>query len=631
MAKAQAKAPETHAFQAEMQQLLHIIIHSLYSEREVFLRELISNASDALNKHKFGAITNPDVRDKEQPLEITLTADAEAKTLVIEDTGIGMTRDDLINNLGTIARSGTLEFIKELSAADSTQRLDLIGQFGVGFYAVFMVASKVVVDTCPANPKEDAWQWTSDGSGEFQLAPSERKTRGTTIRMELKEDCEEFSQSVRLEGVVKKYSNFVPYPIQMDGRQLNAQQAIWSQSKSEVKAEEYNEFYKFITHGLDEPMHTLHLSIDAPVQYQALLFIPPHLPNDALYSPSGFGLQLYANKVMIQSQTQDLLPLYLRFMRGVVDTEDLPLNVSREMVQQHPMLAKLRQSLTGRVLRDLKSLAESNNEKYLEFWKQYGRVFKEGLAGDEDNRERLLELARFNSSTCSGPEEFISLKDYIGRMQDEQKEIFYFTGPTREAIERNPNLEYFRKNKLEVLYMYDQVDDVVMAHLTEFDGKTFASIDQSNLDAFEKDGAESQVDNLPEGELAPVLEFFKESLGERVSAVNASKRLIDSPACLVAPGDMPANFEKMMRVLNHDFKGAPKVLEINPGHPLVRNMASLLKAGGDNPLLKELAEQVFDNCLLVEGLIEHPEQMVERIQSLMTRTAELQAGALSKE
>ena len=615
---------EVHAFQAEMQQLLHIIIHSLYSEREIFLRELISNASDALNKLKFQMITDSKVRDAKLPLEITIEPDSENKAITLHDTGIGLTREEMIQNLGTIARSGTLEFVRKLSASDPNNRLDLIGQFGVGFYSVFMVAKRVVVDSCPANPKEAAWQWISDGSGEYQLLPSERKERGTSIRLELKEDSEEYCTPIRIENIVRKYSNFVPHPIKLEERQLNSQQAIWSRNKSEVSDEDYNEFYRFLTHGFEDPMHRVHLSIDAPVQYQALLYLPPSLTNEVLYSPTGFGLQLYANRVMIQQETQDLLPLYLRFLRGVVDTEDLPLNVSREMVQKHPLLEKLKSSLTGRVLRDLKSLAESNDESYRAFWRQYGKVFKEGITSDMENRDRLLELLRFNTSTCADGDDLTTLKDYVSRMRDEQKEILYFSGPSREAIERNPNLEYFRKKGLEVIYLFDQVDDFVMSHLQEFEGKPFASIDQASLDSLGENDTPSG-DALKEDEMQPVLAFFKTTLGERVNEVTASKRLVDSPACLVNPENMSGSMQKMMRAINRDFQGIPKILELNPAHSLVRHMAAMLKENTHPDLLKDLAEQIFDNCLLVEGLIEHPEQMVERIQSLMTRTAELQA------
>ena len=611
---------EVHSFQTEMQQLLQIIIHSLYAEREIFLRELISNASDAINKYKFIVLTQRETRDTDAELEITLEADPAGKTLTLSDSGIGMTREEAISNLGTIARSGTLEFVRQLTASEPGQRGELIGQFGVGFYSVFMVAKRVVVDSLPADPKLPGVRWVSDGHGQYTVAETERTRRGTSIRIEFKDDAEEFSQGVRLERIVQRYSSFIAHPIRLDGRRLNVQEAIWARSKGDVTPEQHKEFYNFVTHGTGEPLHTAHLSIDAPVQYQALLYVPPNLTNEVLYSPTAHGVALYANKVLIQQDAKDVLPIYLRFLRGVVDSADLPLNVSRETVQNNPLLGKLRTSLAGRLLREFKSLAESDTEKYNTLWHQYGKVLKEGLTGDPTNRERLLELLRFNSSTCQNSEELISLKDYVGRMQPDQKEILYFTGPSREAIERNPHLEIFKRKGLEVLYLTDPVDDFMMAQMYEHEGKSFASIDQQNLESL-KDAEPPQPEGpVVEGPaLEALLAHFKTALGTQVSDVRISRRLVDSPALLVSSDGMPGNLGKMMRMLNKDFKSLPKVLEINPGHALMRGISERLTTDSSDPLLKELAEQVLDNCLLVEGVLEHPERMVGRIQSLMTR------------
>ena len=612
---------ETFPFQTEMQQLLHILVHSLYSEREVFLRELISNASDAINRLKFHILTDPKVRDAEAELEIVLEVDVEGKALVISDSGIGMTREDMISNLGTIARSGTLEFVKQLSAAEPGQRMDLIGQFGVGFYSVFMVAKRVIVDSCPAQPEAEPSRWVSEGHGEFSLLPGERTTRGTTVRIELKEEGDEFANVARVEGIVKRYSNFIPHPIRLDSRRINIQEAIWTLPKSQVKEDQYAEFYKFLSHGNEDPLRTIHLSIDAPVQYQALLYLPRELTNEVLYSPKGFGLELYANKVMIQRDSQDLLPLYLRFFRGVVDTQDLPLNVSRETVQNNPLVARLRKSLTGRVLRDLAAMAEKEAEAYKTFWLQYGKVLKEGISADPDNKERLLELTRFNSSACEGPDDLITLKDYVARIPDGQQEILYFTGPSREAIENHPQMEVFRKKKLEVLYLYDQVDDFVMAGLFEYEGKKFASIDSPDLDALKEEEAVSHAEAVEGEALEGLLGFFKDTLGDGVSDVKVSRRLVDSPALLVSADGIPGNLQKMMRMMNQDFQSTPKILEINPAHAMIRGMAAMREAHPKDTALTELVEQIYDNCLLLEGLIEHPERMVLRIQSLMTRAA----------
>lgn len=625
---------EVHAFQTEMQQLLQILVHSLYAEREVFLRELISNAADALNKLNFRLQTDRNVRDAETEPEITLEVDSEGKALVVGDTGVGMTREELIENLGTIAHSGTLDFVKQLSAADPQQRADLIGQFGVGFYSVFMVARRVVVDTCPADPGEAPCRWVSEGHGEFTVLPGERQRRGTSVRVELKEDAEEFCQPDRLEAVVRRYSNFIPHPIRLDGRRLNVQQAIWTQPRSEVSEEDYTEFYKFLTHDAEAPLHTLHLAIDAPVQYRALLFIPPQLTNEVLYSPHAHGLSLYANKVLIQQDHKELLPLYLRFLRGVVDTEDLPLNVSRETVQHNPLLTRLRNSLTGRVLRELKQLAEQDDERYTRFWLQYGKVLKEGIPQDESNKERLLELARFNSSACESAEALTTLDAYVERMKEGQEEILYFTGPSRDAIERNPHLEFFRRRGYEVLYLYDQVDDFVMAQLPDYKGKTVASIDQADLKALQaEEGEDTEAEQRGEALAGETLDglvgYLKRALGERVQDVAPSRRLVDSPAVLTSADGLPGNLAKIMKTLNQDFQSMPKKLEINPAHPLVRSMGRIHAARPDDPTLGVLAEQLFDNCLLVEGLVEHPERMMERIQTLMQTAAELHAGSVS--
>ncbi|HUJ75710.1 MAG TPA: molecular chaperone HtpG [bacterium] len=628
----QPGAGETHAFQAEMQQLLQIIIHSLYSDREIFLRELISNAADAINKLKFELLTHQDVRDRDAELEITLELDKDAHAVTVTDTGIGMTRDELARNLGTIARSGTLEFVKAMSASEPGQRGEMIGQFGVGFYSVFMVAKRVQVDSCPADAAQPATRWSSSGDGQYTLESSPRTRRGTAIRVELKPGCEEFSTAYRVEEVVKRYSTFVPHPIRLDGRRLNTQDAIWAQGKEGISQEQYRDFYQFVTHDADAPLHAFHLSIDAPVQFKALLFIPRHLTNEVLYSPRALGLQLYASRVMIQERSEDVLPLYLRFLRGVVDSEDLPLNVSREMVQQSPVLAKLRQSLTGRVLRELQSLAESNAELYRQIWMQYGKVLKEGVTGDQAQRDRLLELARFNSSLCKSADELITLKDYVGRMRDGQNEILYFTGPSREAIERNPNLEYFRKNGLEVLYLFDRgVDDFMMAGMQEYSGKRFASIDTADLEAFKSESfkapeAPAGAEPLSQPDLDALLAFLRTHLGERVGGVTASKRLVESPATLVTADALPSNLQKMMQMLDKSFKATPKTLEINPAHPLIRDMAHMVKQP-EQALLKDLADQLLDNCLIVEGLLEHPERMVGRIQDLMTRAAAAAARA----
>ena len=612
--------PQTHAFQAEMQQLLGIIIHSLYSEREVFLRELISNAADALNKIRFLSQTQGDLRDRDAELAISLSVNAEANTLTIEDTGVGMTHQELKDNLGTIARSGTLNFVRGLSQADPALRQELIGQFGVGFYAAFMVAQRVTVDSCPAAADEAAWQWVSEGSGTYTMAPSQRKQRGTTITLELREDAKEFSTSARLEEIVRRYSNFIAYPIRLDGRRLNTLDAVWTRAKDEVKPEQYEAFYQFLTHGFDKPRQTLHFSIDAPVQYRALLFVPSHMTNEMLYSQDYSGLKLYANKVFIQDNCRELLPLYLRFLRGVVDSEDIPLNVSREMVQQGPVVAKIKASLTGRVLRELKTLADSDAAAYNTLWAEYGKVIKEGIPTDPANRERLVELLRF-SSTKTEENEGVSLKGYLERMKPEQKEILYATGPNRQTILRNPSLEYFQKHDLEVLLLDDQVDDFVMTALMTYEGKALANIEQADLEALKPESGQEAEPSTQAQALTPLLERMKTLLGSQVKDVTASRRLVDSPAVLTSPDGMSANMAKMMRTMGGLDMPAVRVLEVNPDHPLVQAMLKLAQQN-EAPLLEDLTRQLLDNCLLTEGGLEHPETMVERLHRMMERLAQ---------
>lgn len=448
--------------------------------------------------------------------------------------------------------------------------------------------------------------------------------RGTSIRLELKEDCAEFSQGGNAESIVKKYSNFIPFPIRLDSRQLNTQEAIWTRSKEEVNPEEYEEFFSFHAGMKVDKLFHVHLSIDAPVQYRALVYVPDTLSDEILYSGREMGIDLYASKVRIQERNQDLLPPYLRFLRGLVDTEDLPLNVSRETVQQNPLLRRLNNSLTSRILRELKTLAEDDPALYEKFWHQYGKVLKEGYNADQASKEKLNALLRFNSSSMENQEDLVSLKQYLERMDDDQKEIFYIVGPSRAAVERNPNLEFFKKKGLEVLFMYDQIDDFMMTSLGEYEGKTFASVDQTNIEALQNDADEEKTSEnaLAGEELEGLLTAMKDLLGDKVTEVKASKRLVESPAVLVNPDGMSGSFQKMMKAINREFQVMPKIFEINPAHELIQRLSRIRGISEQEPVLRDLVEQLYFNCLLVEGLVEHPEEMVDRIQSIMARAAE---------
>ncbi len=605
---------EIHEYQAEMQKVLDILVHSLYTEREIFLRELISNASDALSKMQFTTLTNPDILDKEVALEIKVSFDEEEKSITIEDSGIGMVKEEIIENIGRIASSGTLKFIKNL---DSKEKADnLIGQFGVGFYSVFMVAKKVILETRSFEKDGQGWEWSSEGTGQYELRPIEKAQRGTTIKVYLKDDTEDYCSEHRLETIIKKYSDYVPFPVILKEKTVNQVKALWTLSKNETAKEDYEKFYKQLTHDFKAPFHYQHLSIDAPIQYFSLLFFPEEIGNEVLYARESTGISLYAQRIFIQSENKNLFPPYLRFVRGVVDSEDLPLNVSRENIQHNALLEKIKKSLVSRLLKEFQNIADSDVEKYNQIWKKYGIFLKEGVSADFTNRKKLVELLRFNSSTFDGADEVTSLKDVLGRMREEQKEIYYAIGASREAILHNPNLEYFKENGLEVLYLYDHVDDFLMMDLREYEGKPLKSISQADIDLDDKKDTTKEA--LPEDESKSVIEYIKAQLGDKVADVIASKRLVGSPCSLMSAKDgMSSHMEKMMKAVNKDFEISKRTLEINTSHALIKNMADLLKKDQESPFLKEYIEQLFNNVLLVEGLLDNPLELLPRMYRFM--------------
>ena len=616
MSSAETTRPEVHQYQAEMQKLLDILVHSLYTEREIFLRELLSNAADALSKVQFLALTaQDDLLDPEAALEIQLSFDEEQQTITIEDSGCGMTREELIENLGTIASSGTLKFLRE--AQQSQQNVqNLIGQFGVGFYAVFMVATKVELTTRSWRKDQSAWAWSSSGSGQYELAPAEKSTRGTRIVVHLKEEAKEFCSDYRLKSIVRKYSNYVPHPIQLKEETVNQVTAIWTRSKEEVAQKDYEEFYKQISFDHEAPLQHLHLSIDAPIQYYALLYVPKKATNEVLYSREGKGLALYAQKVLIQSQHKGLLPSYLRFVQGVVDSEDLPLNVSRESVQQNALVERIKKSLTTRLLKELQTLADNNVETYAKFWSEFGILLKEGISSDYGNRSKLIELLRFNSSLSEGKASDVSLKDYVGRMREEQNEIYYIVGPSREAVIHHPNLEYFRKQSLEVLFLYDHIDDYLMSDLREYEGKSFKSISQADIEVPESN--EEAAHNLSVEQKEVLLHKIKQQLGDRIKDVVASKRLIDSPCSLVSPEDnMSAHMERMMKMVNEDYQISKRNLEVNLKHPILQNLAQLAEQDPKSEFFGQAVEELFRSAMLVEGLLENPTEMLPSLYRFM--------------
>ena len=617
MSKKTKPKTEVHKYQAEMQKLLEILVHSLYTEREIFVRELISNASDALSKVQLINLTEKKVLDKEGELKIEISFDEKNNQIIIEDNGCGMNKDELLDNLGTIANSGTLKFLQQAQSENKSAE-NLIGQFGVGFYSVFMVANRVDLISRSWHADSEAWQWSSDGGGQYEITPVEYNKRGTRVTVSLKEDAKEFANDHRIETIIKKYSNYLPFPVKIKDKVINKVKAVWTQSKSEVKSEEYNDFYKQISNSQKDPIHHLHFNIDAPIQYYALLYFPESVGNEVLYSRESKDVALYAQKVMIQSSNTNLFPPYLRFVQGVVDSEDIPLNVSRENVQKNALIEKIKSSLTLRVLKELEFLANQNMDKFSKIWDQYGTMIKEGISSDYKNKVRLMDLLRFNSSISEDSKPNVSLKDYVGRMREEQNDIYYVTGGSRESILHNPNLEFFRKQNLEVLFMTDQIDDFMVTDLNEYDGKKLKNISQEDIEGINEENLPKNDSPLSKEEKNDILSFFENQLKDRVSGVSDSKRLVDSPCSLVTPKDgMTAQMEKMMKVMDHQFKGEKRNLEINLNHPIIRNLSEILQKDKKHPFLQDSVEQLYENSLLVEGLLENPVKILSRFQKFM--------------
>ncbi|RMG62495.1 MAG: molecular chaperone HtpG [Calditrichaeota bacterium] len=605
---------EEFQFQAEMEQLLHLIVHALYTHREIFLRELISNASDALNKIRFRMLTDKNVLDPDADLKITIEVDPKEGHFAIEDTGIGMTRDELIREIGTVARSGTLEFLKQLQQQKGAVDASLIGQFGVGFYSVFMVADEVTIETRHADPDSKAYRWRSRGTGTFTIEEIDRPNRGTRISFKLKEDAREFSDPERVKQIIKRYSNFVDFPIYLGKEQVNRVTALWQLPKGEIKEEELVEFYKFIANDFNPPLAHLHLSLEGAVSFKALLFIPETAPPVFLRDDLEKSVHLYSRKVLIQEHSKELLHEYLRFVRGVVDSEDVPLNVSREWVQSSPVITKIRQVLTGKILSWLEDLAKNEPRKYLQFYKNFGSLFKMGVNADFEHRDRIIKLLRFET-TLTEPDEPISLQQYVERMKTDQKAIYYLTGEHRDLLLKNPKLEYFLANEIEVLLLTDPVDVFVVPSIGEFDGKPVQSIEQAELDTGTVEKSEEALSaNLSDN----LIQVFKQVLGDRVEDVVVSRRLVSSPVILVAGKEgLDSQMEKMMKLLDRDFKGSKKVLEINPTHPLIKNLARLALGDGQNSLLRSCILQLYEGAQLLEGNLESPAEFVQRMTEIM--------------
>jgi molecular chaperone HtpG len=594
---------ETFQFQAEARQVLDLMIHSLYTNKEIFLRELISNASDALDRLRFEALSQPDLIGPDEKLEIWLESDSKAKTLTISDNGIGMTREEVIANIGTIAKSGTRELLQTLRERKSADMLTtLIGQFGVGFYSAFMVADRVTLVTRRAG-EDKATQWESTGDGTFTITEASKFMRGTSITLHLKkleEDTEidDFTDKWVIERIVKRYSDFVAYPViykDKEGKEadktLNSMKPIWTRPRSEVKDDEYKEFYKHISHDWNEPLRTWSFRAEGRSEYQALLFVPSQAPFDLFYATSKFGLHLFVRRVLIMEHCEELLPPYLRFVRGVVDSADLPLNVSRQRLQEDRHIAQIRKWLTRKVLDSLEDMQKNEVEKYVEFWKQFGRVLKEGASFDFDNKDKLVSLYLFESSVDS--EKLTSIKDYVGRMKPDQSAIYYLTGSSRRAVENSPHLEAFKEKGIEVLYLVDPVDEMFVQWLPEFEGKALKSIAKGIADlGEEKDLKEKQR------EFAKLTDALQKKLDDRVKEVRLSSRLTSSPACLVvSEHDVSPNLEKLLNQAKGETTKQKRIMELNPNHEIIAKM----RERADDAMLDDFAEVLYGYALLAEG------------------------------
>ncbi|MFO7724679.1 MAG: molecular chaperone HtpG [Oceanipulchritudo sp.] len=612
-----ASPSETHTFQAEVRQLLDIVIHSLYTDREIFIRELVSNASDALEKLRHFQLTGDPIYDDTLPLEVNISTDDSAGTITIQDYGVGMTHDELVENIGTIAKSGSKAFAAAIKEAreSGADPAELIGQFGVGFYSAFMVADEVRLYTHSYREDGQSLVWISDGMGEYRIEETEdSQRRGAKVVVKLKEDCKEFAQKSKVEEIIKRYSSFVQFPINLNGERVNTIDALWLRNKNEIKDEEYTEFYKFQANAFDEPRHTLHFAADAPLAINALLFTPKENIERFGFGRMEPGVSLYCRKVLIDDKPEGLLPEWLRFLRGVVDSADLPLNISRESMQDSALVQKLNKILTSRFLKLLSDEADKKPDAYAEFYDQFGIYLKEGITTDFTHREKLAGLLRYESSLTEAGKR-TSLAEYVSRMQTDQKEIYFIYAPSRASIENGPYLEAFTARNLEVLFLYEPIDEFVMNHLNAFEEKPLVAADSADVSLGEEDS--SPEHKLSEDEQKALTEWIKETLGDKVTEVSPSRRLVGSPAvALNSDKMMTPSMRRILKAMNQETGGPAAVrLEINPGHELIRKLHSLKDSNPD--LARLMTEQIYDNSLISAGFVDDPRSMVNRIYDLL--------------
>ncbi|MGQ0522026.1 MAG: molecular chaperone HtpG [Betaproteobacteria bacterium] len=623
---------ETLGFQAEVKQLLNLMIHSLYSNKEIFLRELISNASDACDRLRFEALTDRALFEDDAELRIRVSFDPKARTITVADNGIGMSRQEVIDQIGTIAKSGTREFFQNLTG-DQAKDAHLIGQFGVGFYSAFIAADKVTLETRRAGlGKEHAVRWESDGSGEYTVETIEKSGRGTEVTLHIREGEDELLSGFQLRDIIRKYSDHITLPIVMKQEEwdkdnrvyrttgkdetVNQASALWARSKAEITEEQYHEFYKHVAHDFEAPLAYTHNKVEGTKEYTQLLYIPARAPFDLWDRDHRRGIKLYVRRVFIMDDAEHLMPAYMRFVRGVIDSNDLPLNVSREILQESKDVETIRAGSVRRVLSLLEDLAENQKEKYATFWTQFGRVLKEGVGEDHANRERVAKLLRCASTHKDTEEQDVSLADYVSRMKEGQDKIYYVTADSFAAAKNSPHLEIFRKKGVEVLLLYDRVDEWVTAHLTEFDGKALQSVTKGRLELGKlEDEAEKKKEEEQAGEYKDLIEKVKRSLGERVKDVRVTLRLTESPACLVMDEhDMSAHLQRLLKAAGQKSPDSKPILEINPHHALVQR----LRDEGEEQRFADLAQILFDQALLAEGgTLEDPAGFVKRLNQLL--------------
>ena len=633
MAVSDSATKTTHDFQTEARQLLQLMIHSLYSNKEIFLRELISNASDACDKLRFEALTDPALLGEDADFTIQVQFDAKARTITVTDNGVGMSRQEVIDNIGTIARSGTQEFLAQLTG-DQAKDAQLIGQFGVGFYSSFVVADRVTLTTRRAAlAAGDGVRWESSGEGSYTLEPASRPARGTEVTLHLRDGEDELLNGGSLRTILRKYSDHISIPIVMEKEavpskqadtgevdkreQVNRAAALWTRPKSEIKAEQYDEFYKHVAHDFEAPLAHLHARIEGRQDFTLLLYIPRRAPFDIWDRQRRHGIKLYVRRVFIMENAEEIMPAWLRFVRGVIDSNDLPLNVSREILQHSQDVDAIRAAAVKRVLGRLDELAEKQPEQYAAFWEEFGRVVKEGISEDPTNRERIAKLLRFASTRAETAGQTVALADYVARMPEGQEVIYYITADSLAAARNSPHLEIFRKKGIEVLLLHDRIDEWVTAHLAEFDGKPLQSVAKGDLDLGKLADSESDAERKDKraDDFKPVLERIRKALEGRTNEVRLTDRLTESPACLVGDKDgISANMERMLRAAGQDVPDVPLALEINPTHPIVER----LKAETDATRFTDWSRILFDQALLAEGgRLDDPAAFVKRLNALM--------------